>query len=266
MRILGILLLIAGALHVWAWPALQGTLNNFEIGKYRIYDNRVGYVPVENLALSADDLPLKVRIFAQATVKEYPPSTTTSMALRIASSPLGGKAVPEFVVDEVISFRSAPFAIGPETSSSLTFDIELEAITRLAEGDYTITAAPQEMNDLEIEHVDLTLVGRFARADGDRSPIGYALMGAGALALVFGGRRRKGRKRRSRRDDDDDDDDDDDEDDEDDDDDDDDDDDERRKKRRRPKKTSQIGRRVPVDAPRQKPKPKVPQRKWGRGE
>ncbi|MEN0001380.1 MAG: hypothetical protein AAF940_10885 [Pseudomonadota bacterium] len=260
MRFFGLLLIIAGALVVWGWPAIQAQFANFEIGKYRVYDDRVGHVPVANLELGSNDLPIRFAVTGQArSVSENAPGVTELQLDIFPTNASAGQRRP--VLSTAMALVVERDQNQAASVATLTA-IDLPTIISLVDGQYTIETSGDAAGAIDIAHLDMTLTGRAGDGSNAYTPIGYTLMAVGGLAFFINRRSKKSRRRR-------DDDDDDDDDDEDDDDDDDDDDDRRRSRRRRGKKrrrkTSQIGRRIPQEAskPREK-EPEKPTRKWGR--
>ncbi len=254
-KLIGAVIFAIGAFLVWGAPLTLGYFNNFEIGKYRIYGERVGHVPVSQLSLGRIDTPISITATGMAEIERENPGATTELQITIfRQGDDGRRGAPVFL--SPMRFQLAETGGEAGQATRATEPVTLPSIISLEDGLYGIETSDGTLSDLKLTHVDITLTGRATGDANGYAPTGYALIIGGGVVFFFG--LMDYAMFRSRDDDDDDDDDYDD--------DDDDDDDDRRKKKRR-RRTSEIGRRMPVEAPKPKEKePAKPTRKWGRGD
>lgn len=252
IKLIGAAIFAVGAVLVWGFPSAFEYFNNFEIGKYRIYGERIGHVPINQLSLGRLDTPIVIKATGMAEIERENPGATTELELAIFRQGSDGRrGAPVYL--SPIAFRLAEAGGEDDQPTRETAPVTLSSIISLEDGLYGIETRDGATSDLKLVHVDITLIGRAKGDANGYAPIGYGLLVAGGVVFFFG--LMDHAMFRSR---------DDDDDDEDDDDDDDDDDRPRKKKRRR--RTSQIGRRIPVETPKPKGKaPAKPSRKWGRG-
>lgn len=181
MRILFLLIFLAGTAAGLAYPWTVTSLAGREIGTWRVYERGRGFRPIVATLASAD---APVRVLVDLTAVQPLDLSSDRAVLTIAVT-----AQNETVLAGTLSFASST---PRETSPQLPERIYREdagTITAVEDGAYTFTLDAGDAEGLLIRSVDLVLSGGGGALDERVQPVGFSLMAIGFIGLVLSLRR-----------------------------------------------------------------------------
>jgi hypothetical protein len=183
MRILFLLILLAGTglgiLYPWAVTNFSGS----EIGTWRVYQRGSGFKPVTT-RLSSADAPVRVLVDMTALKRDLRTQVTTRLRLMAESA---GRTV----LAATLNFQeSRQLQDGPHLPTQVYRD-EAGVLPEVESGDYTFTVGPGDVADIEMQSVDLILRAGAGGFDERAQPLGFTLMAIGFIGLVLALRRGK---------------------------------------------------------------------------
>lgn len=172
MRLLFLLILLAGvgigAIYPW-------TLRNFsgaEIGTWRVYQD--GQFRPQDVPLKSTDAP--VRVLVDRTVltltAAHDGKTALAATLKFTGNPKPREQSPQ-ITDRI--FRD-----------------EAGLLPEVSDGVYTFTVGQGDADDIQIKAVDLVLRSGVKAIDPRLQPIGFSLIAIGFIGLVLAFRHRRG--------------------------------------------------------------------------
>lgn len=184
MRILFLLILLAGTglgiIYPWATTNFTGK----EIGTYRAYDRGGGFRPVE-VALASADAP--VRVLVDLTTLAPPVVKPARAILTITASTRG-----ETVLAQALNFHdTTPRERSPQLPDPIFRD-DAGLIREVQPGTYRFVIEQGDADNVQIKSVELILRSGGGEADERAQPIGFSLMAVGFIGLVLALRRRSG--------------------------------------------------------------------------
>ncbi|TGQ51705.1 hypothetical protein EN836_22465 [Mesorhizobium sp. M1C.F.Ca.ET.193.01.1.1] len=182
MRLLSVLLLIAGAGIGVLYPWVMSNFSGHEIGTYRVYEG--GRFRPVTVQLKASDAPIRVLVDLTAKAERVASQQRTVLTLTAAS---GGRTA----IASTLSFNHTdnPRQVSPQLPDKMFRD-EAGVIEEVSPGPYVLTVGPGDADGIDMRAVDLVLRAGTGSIDERARPAGYALMGIGLvgliLSLVFG--------------------------------------------------------------------------------
>lgn len=186
MRLLFLLLLIAGSLLRIGYPWYVSNFTGETLAELSFFERGTGWQPVE-VQFEKDMFPLglKVRLLVDA------PSEKLSETGRFSLKVRGPGAVS---YRDVLEFSLKPVGDGDGTFYELWQDAT--TLQYVADQPYTIVLEPLGKNPLSIQSAELRLTANIGSYDGQLLTIGAAMMGIGGVGFVLitlrGRRRKKG--------------------------------------------------------------------------
>ncbi|RWA73274.1 hypothetical protein [Mesorhizobium sp.] len=182
MRLLSVLLLIAGAGIGVLYPWVMSNFSGHGIGTYRVYEG--GRFRPVTVQLKASDAPVRVLVDLTARAERVASQQRTVLTLTAAS---GGRTA----IASTLSFNHTdnPRQVSPQLPDKMFRD-EAGVIEEVSPGPYVFTVGPGDADGIDMRAVDLVLRAGTGSIDERARPAGYALMGIGLvgliLSLVFG--------------------------------------------------------------------------------
>jgi hypothetical protein len=184
MRVLFLLILLAGVGAGVIYPWAQRNFSGDEIGTWRVYEQG-RFTPVD-VPLKATDAPVRVLVDLTTNADRIISSDRT--VLTITASHDGKTALAA-----TLRFRGnpTPREQAPQVADRIFRD-EAGVIPVVGDGAYTFTVGPGDADDIQIKAVDLVLRSGAEEVDERLQPIGFSLMAIGIIGLVLALRRGKG--------------------------------------------------------------------------
>jgi len=181
LRVLAILVFLAGGLIGFGYPYLVDRFGGRDIGTYRVQDAQGGFRPA-TVALAPADAPVRVVLDATA-VEQGADRDGTVLTLTVAT---GGQTV---LADALDAAEAEIRDDSPQTPQRiLRFSRRLEPVPA---GDYLVTVGPGDAEGFTLLSVDLTVSGSgFFAPDERAQPIGLSVMAVGFILIALTFRRR----------------------------------------------------------------------------
>jgi len=182
MRLLSVLLLIAGAAIGVFYPWAMSNFSGHPIGIYRVYEN--GRFRPVTVQLTANDAPVRVLVDLTARAERIAGQQRTLLTLTAAG---GGRTV----LASTLSFNHTdnPRQVSPQLPDKIFRD-EAGVIGTVTPGLYLFTVGPGDADGIDMRAVDLILRAGAGSIDERVRLVGYALLGLGlvgfVLSLAFG--------------------------------------------------------------------------------
>ncbi|WP_370320629.1 hypothetical protein [Oricola sp.] len=218
MRFIGLILLLAGLAVAFGERALGYPFGEFYIGRYHAVSSARNFNPIL-VTMREDYAPLGVSLEVKPRAGAYDVGGESVLTLHV-SDPDGQ------VTDQTL--RISPKTAYMRDDGTMLLENSL-TVDPLKSGVYTFQLGDGERDDLGISEIVLTLKGHAGAFSLESRPVGYALIVAGCVFYLIGGRRRRGKGKQAEDD--------------------------------RPSKTSSIGYRQPSEPEPQKRQPDIT---WGR--
>ncbi|WP_378943425.1 hypothetical protein [Mesorhizobium sp. ANAO-SY3R2] len=183
MRLLFLLILLAGTglgiIYPWATTNFAGR----EIGTYRVYDRGGSFRPVD-VALATVDAP--VRVLADLTTFAPPVTTPAHATLHVTASTRG-----ETVLTQALNFYdTTPRERSPQLPDPVFRD-DAGLIHNVRPGTYRFAIAQGDVDNVQVKSVDLILRSGGWGVDERAQPVGFSLMAIGFVGLVMSLRSRR---------------------------------------------------------------------------
>jgi hypothetical protein len=184
MRIVFLLLLIAGIGLGIGYPFAVQNISGYEIGRYPAYDRQGGFRVVEE-NLSPADAP--VRVLVDMTSIGSVTLSGAQTALTLTAS-LDGRTV---LASTLTFAHQEPRPDSPQASGTIYRD-EAGMIDPVEGGRYRFVIGPGDAEGIDMRSVELVLRAGAFDLDPRAVPVGYMLMAIGFIGFVLALRR--GRK------------------------------------------------------------------------
>jgi hypothetical protein len=185
MRLLFLLILLAGvgigAIYPWSLRNFSGA----EIGTWRVYEN--GQFKSQDVHLKSTEAPVRVLVDLTTNADRI---LSSDRAVLTLTADHGGKTA----LATILKFRGNPTP--REQSPQMTdriFRDEAGLIPEVNDGVYTFTVGQGDADDIQIKAVDLVLRSGAQAIDPRLQPIGFSLIAIGFIGLVLAFRHHRGR-------------------------------------------------------------------------
>lgn len=185
MRIIFLLVFLAGLGLGVGYPLIVENAPQKEIGSWAVYDRDGGFRPAE-ATLSASDAP--VHILIDITTVGAPSFSSDRIVLTLTAD-FGSRTV----LAKTLSFSGVTPHLESPQSSGRIFREEVGVITEVHDGTYAFTVGPGDAEGVEIASARLILRGGGAVYDDRVQPTGFMLMAIGFIGFVIAMRRGGGR-------------------------------------------------------------------------
>lgn len=185
MRLLFVLILLAGTgiglIYPWAITNFSGR----EIGSWRVYEQ--GRFKPVTVPLSGRDAPVRVLVDLTARAERIVSQQRTVLTLTAATD--GRTALASTLQ---FNHSDNPRQVSPQLPDKIFRD-EAGVIATVSPGPYTFTVGPGDAEDIPMRAVDLILRSGAGEADRRALPIGLVLMAIGLVGFLLTLRSRGGR-------------------------------------------------------------------------
>ncbi len=183
MRIIFILILLAGIGVGIAYPWAVSSFPGRELGSWRVYDRNGQFRPVET-ALASADAP--IRVMFDLTTEGAPALSPQKIILTVTAS-----TARRTVLAQTLSFSESQARETSPQSPQRTYRDDAGLIADIEDGEYQFVVGPGDAEDIGIEAVDMVLLGGARSQDPRAQPLGFSLMAVGFIGLVLTLRRRR---------------------------------------------------------------------------
>ena len=183
MRLLLLLLLIAGIVLGIGYPWVVGNFSGEEIGSWRVYDRPGPYKPV-TVTLTAGDAPVRAFVDMQP-LRNFVPSIGRSALTAVVTRQ--GKDV----LVTTLNYENSKAANRGSPQGPQVYRDSIGDIDPVEDGDYVFTIGPGDFDGLEVAEVDLVLRKAATVVDWRAMPAGIALI---VISLFWLVRLRRSRK------------------------------------------------------------------------
>ncbi|TGQ46662.1 hypothetical protein [Mesorhizobium sp. M00.F.Ca.ET.216.01.1.1] len=185
MRLLFVLILLAGTGIGIVYPWAMSNFSGHEIGSWRVYEQ--GRFKPVTVPLAGRDAPVRVLVDLTANAERIVSQQRTVLTLTAAS---GGRTV----LASTLQFNHSdnPRQVSPQLPDKIFRD-EAGLIPTVSPGPYLFTVGLGDAEGIEMRAVDLVLRAGAGEIDRRARPVGFSLMAAGLIGLVMAlrfGRRR----------------------------------------------------------------------------
>ncbi|WP_214474080.1 hypothetical protein [Mesorhizobium sp. dw_380] len=177
MRVLFVLILLAGAgigvIYPWAMTNFSGR----EIGAWRVYEQ--GRFKPLTVSLSGRDAPVRVLVDLTARAERIVSQQRTVLTLTAATN---GRTV----LASTLQFNHVdnPRQASPQLPDKIFRD-EAGLISTVGPGPYVFTVGPGDAEDIPMRAVDLILRSGVGDTDGRARPVGFSLMAIGLIGFLL---------------------------------------------------------------------------------
>ncbi|MGE0501307.1 MAG: hypothetical protein AB7I79_06530 [Rhizobiaceae bacterium] len=186
MRLVFLIVLIAGLAAGVVYPWAVQNFSGRELGTWRVFDTGTGFIPA-NVPLARGDAPLRVLVDLRSNAQ--PPGRPTETVLTLTAT-IAGRTVLASTLD----FVDAPVRDdSPQTVEKIYRD-DAGVIEKLDDGDYLFVVGPGDREDIPIRAVDVVLRAGASVYDPRAQPIGFTLMAVGFIGFVLSLRGRSSRR------------------------------------------------------------------------
>ncbi len=168
MRLLLLLLLVAGIVLGIGYPWVVGNFSGEEIGSWRIHDRPGPYKPV-TVTLTSDDAPVRAFVDMQP-LRNFVPSVGRSALTAVVTRQ--GKDV----LVKTLSYENSKATNKGSPQGPQVFRDSIGDIDPVEDGDYVFTIGPGDFDGLEVAEVDLVLRKGVTAVDWRAMPAGIALI------------------------------------------------------------------------------------------
>ena len=183
MRLLCLLLILAGAALGFGYPWYMYNMSGAEIGNFRVYQRGGQFKPVA-VVLSADQAP--VRVFVDMVpLQGYYPSQARTMLTLTAST--GGRTVLAASLNYISSTEESKNL----QNSDKVFRDTAGDIIAIASGRYHFIVGEGDVEGLSLKTVNLVLRSNAQAADWRAMPAGIGMFALGIFGLVAASRRKR---------------------------------------------------------------------------
>lgn len=183
MRILFLLIALAGVALGIVYPAVIDTMTGSEIGRFRVYE-RSGFTKA-TAVLAEADAPVRA-ILEMTTPGVYTmPSAAAHLTL---TATIGGKTV---LAERVVFVSQQPPKDVPSEQNLVAAAGTIDPVTP---GPHLFVTALGDVDSLPMRSVDLVLKRNAQSPDQRAQPIGYMLIAIGVIGFILSLSRRGGGK------------------------------------------------------------------------
>jgi len=183
MRILFLLLFLAGLAVGIGYPFVVSNVSGREIGHYPAYERRSGYRVVE-ADLSAADAPVRVLVDMSSLGSLTLDGATTALTL---TATVGGRTV----LATTLKFaHQQPRSDNPQAGGMIYRD-DAGLIDPVETGRYRFVLGPGDAERIEMRSAEIILRAGASDMDPRAVPIGYTLMAIGFVGFFVSLQRRK---------------------------------------------------------------------------
>ena len=172
MRVLFLLILIAGAALGIGYPLASANFAGGDIGAWRVYDRDKGFRPFE-ARLTSSDAPVTVLV----DLTSHGPNRLFGIA---------GKG--RIVLAKTLSFAHSPVREASPQHPDRIYSEEAGTIADIEDGAYRFVVGPGDAEGVRMVSVDVVL-SRGAAIDRRAQPLGFSLMAIGFIGMVLAFRR-----------------------------------------------------------------------------
>lgn len=183
MRIVFLLILVAGLGLGIGYPFAVQNLSGREIGRYPAYDRQGGFKIID-ASLSPDDAP--VRVLVDMTSIGSLTLTGAQTALTLTAS-LDGRTV---LASTLTFAHQEPRPDSPQ-ASGMSYRDDAGLIDPVEGGRYRFVIGPGDAENIEMRSVELVLRAGGWEIDPRAVPIGYMMMAVGFIGFVLALRRKR---------------------------------------------------------------------------
>ncbi len=183
IRLLFLLILLAGAGVGFAYPWASQNFERRELGSWRAQDSATGFQPVE-VQLDPADAPVGVVLDVTAIV---PPALDAGQSVLTITASTQGRTVLARSLDLTGAEKRDD---SPQTPQQI-YRIGAGTIPEVEAASYTFTVGPGDADGVDLLSVDLGLVGG-STYDERAQPVGFSIMAIGFIGFVLTFRRRDG--------------------------------------------------------------------------
>ena len=183
MRIVFLLILIAGLGLGIGYPFAVQNLSGREIGRYPAFDRQGGFKVVE-ANLSPDDAPVRVLVDMNSIGSLTLTGAQTALTL---TASLNGRTV---LASTLTFAHQEPRPDSPQ-ASGMSYRDDAGLIDPVDGGRYRFVIGPGDADGIEMRSVELVLRAGGLEIDPRAVPIGYMLMAVGFIGLVLALRRKR---------------------------------------------------------------------------
>lgn len=181
MRLLFLLILLAGVGTGAIYPWALGNFSGREIGTWRVYEQ--GRFTPRDVTLASADAPVRVLVDLTTDTNRMQTSDRTVLTLTASHDNRTELAATLQFRGKATERQQSPQA------TDRIFRDEAGLIRDVGDGTYTFTVGPGDADDIHIKAVDLVLRSAAREADARAQPIGFSLMAIGFIGLVLSFRR-----------------------------------------------------------------------------
>jgi hypothetical protein len=182
MRLLSLLILLAGIALGIGYPWVMNSHSAHEIGTWRVQDAASGYRPVV-ARIGADDAPIEA-VLDVAAVR--PANSVAGQSVVTVTAAVGGKTV----LAETLDFADAVIRDDSPQTLQQIYRLDAGSIAAVEPGDYTFTVGPGDAEGVDVLSVDPLLSGGRKPVDERAEPIGFSAMAIGFILLALSFRKR----------------------------------------------------------------------------
>lgn len=180
MRILGLLLILAGLAAAFGQYVLGTPLGEFQIGRYEAVSPARNFNPIL-VTMREDYAPLRVSL--EMTIRDGAYDTGVESVLTLHVTDPDGQTT-----DQVLT-------VSPTTAyhrdDGTMFMENVLTVDPVKSGTYTFQLGDGDRDELGISGIVLNLRGNAGATSFDLQPIGFTLIAVGGILLALGGRRRR---------------------------------------------------------------------------
>lgn len=183
MRLVFLVILIAGLALGIGYPFAVQNMSGREIGRYAAYDRSAGFVPV-SVDLEPTDSPLRVLVDMTSIGSLTLNGAQTALTLTAST---GGRTV---LASTLTFAHQEPRNDSPQTGG-LVYRDDAGLIDPVERGRYVFVLGPGDADTIEMRSVELVLRAGALSADPRAVPLGYLLMAVGFIGFLLALRRRR---------------------------------------------------------------------------
>lgn len=185
MRIIFLLILVAGLMLGIGYPFAVQNFSGREIGRYEVYDRAGGFRPV-SVNLDASDAPLRVLVDMTSIGNLTMSGARTVLTLNASTN---GRSV----LSQTLTFAHQEPRNDSPQSGGMAYRDTAGVIDPVQNGDYLFAIGPGDMQKIEMRKVELVLRAGGMEIDRRVAPVGYVLMAIGFIGFVLALRGRRER-------------------------------------------------------------------------
>lgn len=183
MRGLFLLLLLAGAALGFGYPWTMRHLTGHDLGILQLYDRASGYHAIDK-QLSPDDAPVRVLVDMRVVGGTKQANGQSILTITAISDGRTVLAVP-------LSFLNASLVDKSPQTNERIYREDAGLISDIKAGTYSFAVQPGDEKGIYIQSVKVLLRARALGVNEMVPMLGFLLMTAGLIGLIFAVRRRR---------------------------------------------------------------------------